>query len=803
MRWSIIRLVWLRELRDQLRDRRTLCMIFLLPLVLYPVLGIAVLNLALGFNEKPSRIGLVTERRPGAHPVQGEDKEPQPPRTGMNRAAGAAREFPVRSEDGSGRSPASGLTVVGLVPGSNAGIAGAAGAAARNLACRQHLDYPALLVGNQATPLGGRLAAGDVEALLAQALLRFEFVEGDGKAALAAGQVDLLAWAPRDFYARLERAEGEEAAPVPAVEVSGRGEDDHSRQARKRFEYLLDLWKEDLKKVRLARQGLPSAFDVPFRVVDPGAGTGGGVQGQRLVELIIRVFPFMLVMWSLAGALYPAVDVCAGEKERGTMETLLITPAGREEIVLGKFLTIWVFSAASAVLNLLSMGLTTWQFSSRFQVELPMSAVLWCIVLSLPLAALFSAVSLAIGAYARSSKEGQYYLMPLFLVTMPLIFLTMAPGVQLNPFYSLVPVTGVALLMQKLMTTGDLAQVPWVYFLPVLLPIGLYSWLALRWAIDQFQREEVLFREAERLDVKLWLRRLLREKEPFPTYGQALFCFAAILGLRWLATGLGRHLPVAVQASIAQMAFVAAPALFLVLLLNTQPREGLFLRRPKVREIGLAMILAVLLLPPMAALAATVFERFPHLTRLLEDRQPLFQELRAYTEGRELRSDQAWGFLLAFALLPAICEELAFRGLILRGLLQRFRPRTAVIFGGFLFGLYHMNVFQFLPAFFLGTVLGLLTIRSKSLVPAMMLHFLHNAVFLGSLHLARELDGSLPDWFAAVGPYLIGLSLATALGLIWWLYRRPYVELERELAREAAANHSPGPEATTPGNGNI
>src|SRR5213078_1820792 len=153
--------------------------------------------------------------------------------------------------------------------------------------------------------------------------------------------------------------------------------------------------------------------------------------------------------------------------------TLLITPAAREEIVLGKFLTIWVFSSATALLNLLSMGLTSWQFSGQLPpgAGLPLMALAWCVLLSLPQAALFSAISLAIGAYARSSKEGQYYLMPLFLVTMPLIFLTLAPGTELNPFYSLVPVTGVALLMQKLMTASALDQVPWLYFLPVLAPI--------------------------------------------------------------------------------------------------------------------------------------------------------------------------------------------------------------------------------------------------------------------------------------------------------------------------------------------
>src|SRR5262249_16166136 len=163
-----------------------------------------------------------------------------------------------------------------------------------------------------------------------------------------------------------------------------------------------------------------------------------------------------------------------------------------------KFLAIWVLSGATALLNLASMGMTSAQFSAMLPHDvLSAAAIFWCVLLVLPLSAFFSAVSLAIGAYARSSKEGQYYLMPLFLVTTPLIVLTFAPGVELNPFYSLVPVTGVALLMQRLMT-APLHGLPWLYFLPVLAPMALYSWLALRWAIEQFKREEVLFREAER-----------------------------------------------------------------------------------------------------------------------------------------------------------------------------------------------------------------------------------------------------------------------------------------------------------------
>src|SRR5439155_20391906 len=105
-----------------------------------------------------------------------------------------------------------------------------------------------------------------------------------------------------------------------------------------------------------------------------------------------------------------------------------------------------------------------WLFSDRLpQGGVAPAALAWSVLLVLPLSAFFSAVCLSVGAYARSSKEGQYYLMPLFLVTMPLIFLTLAPGVQLNAFYSMVPVTGAVLLMQGLMTAPSLAQAPWFY----------------------------------------------------------------------------------------------------------------------------------------------------------------------------------------------------------------------------------------------------------------------------------------------------------------------------------------------------
>src|SRR5581483_6908133 len=119
-----------------------------------------------------------------------------------------------------------------------------------------------------------------------------------------------------------------------------------------------------------------------------------------------------------------------------------------------------------------------------------------------------------------------------------------------------------------------------LYFIPVLGPMVIYSWLALRWAIEQFQREEVLFREAERLDLVLWFRSLFRDKEPLPSTGQALFCFALVLALSRLSVSFGEHLDLLVQQGVRYLAFVATPPLFMAIFVTSRPRDVLKLRLP-------------------------------------------------------------------------------------------------------------------------------------------------------------------------------------------------------------------------------
>src|SRR5262249_12879595 len=166
-------------------------------------------------------------------------------------------------------------------------------------------------------------------------------------------QVDLLLAVPPDFRTRLRHGE---RAPLVLL---GRENDERSRRLGNRVEGIVRRWQDRLKEVRFLRQGLPADFGEPVEVREPDRERLGAKPfAQNLPELMARIFPFLLVVWALTGALYPAVDLCAGEKERGTMETLLICPVSREEIVYGKFLTIWVFSGATALLNLASIGFT-------------------------------------------------------------------------------------------------------------------------------------------------------------------------------------------------------------------------------------------------------------------------------------------------------------------------------------------------------------------------------------------------------------------------------------------------------------
>lgn len=697
MSWANVRLIFFREVRDQVRDRRTLFMIVVLPILLYPALGIGLVQLTVLFTEAPRKVMIVGEQ---------------------------------------------------YLP-----------------------DHPPLVQGDRFAPELFEHEA-DAELLVVESRDELDLE------ALRRGQVQVIVEVPADMKEQL--AAGKQVQPT----VHRNSADERSNLTQLRVMELLAKWKDQILAERLSRAGLSAAFADPVTpkredVASPeqSAGTLWG-----------KLFPFLLVVMSLTGAFYPAVDLCAGEKERGTMETLLISPAARSEIVLGKYLTIMLFSMATAVLNLLSMGLTGWHLSSLLQAPVGNSekvvailtpptllSVVWIVILLVPLAAFFSALCLSLAAFARSTKEGQYYLMPLYLVTLPLVFLTLAPGIELSPFYSLVPITGVALLLKALL------QAQWstaeVYFLPVLVPTLLYSFLALRWAIDQFNREDVLFREAERLDLGLWVRHLIRDKQDTPSGGEALACFVIMLGLVWFSTAFIRGQDprdVVKLIVIPQLAFVAAPPLFMSLFLARSVRKTLLLQLPRWNLLAVGLILAVAVHPLAVELDRLVQQELPLPPRVKE----VLEELLG--AGRGL----GWQIMLV-AALPAVCEELAFRGFILSGLLRGHSAGRAIAISAVLFGLFHLNPQQFFNATLLGLVIGLLATRSASLLPGALFHFANNALAVLAGRIGEQALRRFPEltWLvrdpgsgATEGlryqPWVITVSAAAVFVLVAYLVTR-------------------------------
>ena len=149
-------------------------------------------------------------------------------------------------------------------------------------------------------------------------------------------------------------SEAAKSFPVPEPEILSNSAREKSRLARVLVERVLNNWKAQVVRQNLVAGRMPLNVARPFEVKSIDVAE----KQQQQAVVWAKILPFVLFIWALTGAFYPAVDLCAGEKERGTLETLLSSPALRSEIVWGKLLTVMTFSCATAILNLASLGFT-------------------------------------------------------------------------------------------------------------------------------------------------------------------------------------------------------------------------------------------------------------------------------------------------------------------------------------------------------------------------------------------------------------------------------------------------------------
>lgn len=219
---------------------------------------------------------------------------------------------------------------------------------------------------------------------------------------------------------------------------------------------------------------------------------------ESLGEKIGGFIPYLLIPLVLMGASYPAIDLGAGEKERGTLETLLLTPITRTQLVLGKFITLLVSSIATTSITVLSMGVWITIAINVMDLEIAKTAFsslnaidfALIFIILLPLAAIFSSLALAISIYARSFKEAQNYMTPLSMGVIFPIIVALLPNVELTTKTAFIPVTNVALAIKEIIKgTVDYTLVGLIFLATVIVAGAL-----LAFCVKWFNKEEVLFR---------------------------------------------------------------------------------------------------------------------------------------------------------------------------------------------------------------------------------------------------------------------------------------------------------------------
>jgi len=234
----------------------------------------------------------------------------------------------------------------------------------------------------------------------------------------------------------------------------------------------------------------------PITIEDRGTAEKREMLGERMGGIL----PYLFIIFCLMGAMYPAIDLGAGEKERGTLETLLLAPIQRHQIVLGKFLVIFTTGVTAALLSITSIGIMLTITVKQIPGELELHDVFASVsvvdlvliaAMLIPMAAIFASLLLSISIYAKSFKEASSYCGPLnFLAIIP-AFIAMLPIVKLDWYWAMVPITNISLAIKELIK----GTMDYKMLIAILGSSVIIAGALLIFCTKWFEREAVLFRE--------------------------------------------------------------------------------------------------------------------------------------------------------------------------------------------------------------------------------------------------------------------------------------------------------------------
>ncbi len=260
-----------------------------------------------------------------------------------------------------------------------------------------------------------------------------------------------------------------------------------------RVRRLLGEFEDELRGARFAKLDLDLAIIETVDVKERNLAS----TKERIAEEIGGLLPYLIIIFCFMGSMYPAIDLAAGEKERGTLETLLTSPAGRLEILLGKFGVVVLTGLLTAVISIFGMYLGI-RASSEIPPEilgailnmLEIHSIFLLLSLLLPLTVFFAAVLLSLSLFAKSFKEAQSIINPLMIFIIVPAFIGLMPGTELDTKTALIPILNVSLatkaIIAETITPFILAE---VYL--SLIVLAAVSLLFCKWV---FGREGTIFR---------------------------------------------------------------------------------------------------------------------------------------------------------------------------------------------------------------------------------------------------------------------------------------------------------------------
>ena len=264
-------------------------------------------------------------------------------------------------------------------------------------------------------------------------------------------------------------------------------------KAKNRINNALEIYKNEVVSQRLSEFNVDKGLLEPLDIINKDMSTKKETIGKAVGGLI----PYMLVIFIFLGAMYPAIDLGAGEKERGSLETLLSSPATKFEITVGKLMVVSLAGMVSGLISVVGISAPIYllgnipdQIKSTVLEIISPFIIVSVIILMIPIAIFFASMLLSISFYARSFKEAQSLMGPLNIVIIVPLMLTLGPGIEIDHITALIPLINVGLLTKEILAGS--AQP--IYFIETLSSLLFFAAIGIRFSVYWFNKENTIFR---------------------------------------------------------------------------------------------------------------------------------------------------------------------------------------------------------------------------------------------------------------------------------------------------------------------